>query len=235
MVNFFHCGGGKGRKRASEAAVNSRPEAKRGRPAAAAKPARSGATASRGSAMPSMVVCARFRCREAGGVRGCEVDDQPDGRHRFESDPPDAEAADFDQPGKRRRGAHQQAAVARLDIERGRRRPSAQRAECLALPLAADPRPVAICRRRRVRGSAPLSLRSERRRRGLLESLFVVKAAPRSLTAPLPPCGGGLGRGVGYSRKRLPLTPLPINAGLPALIDLPRKGGGEERLRRGRC
>jgi hypothetical protein len=47
--------------------------------------------------------------------------------------------------------------------------------------------------------------------------------------------GGGGGGGGGAppppkpQNKRVQFTPLPINAGMPALIDLPRKGGGKEK------
>jgi len=44
----------------------------------------------------------------------------------------------------------------------------------------------------------------------------------------LPPCGGGLGRGVCRKESVREFTPLPTAL---CAVDLPRKGGGKERLR----
>ena len=44
----------------------------------------------------------------------------------------------------------------------------------------------------------------------------------------LPPCGGGLGRGVSYEHG-VKVTPLPTAFADASAVDLPRKGGGEER------
>ncbi len=44
----------------------------------------------------------------------------------------------------------------------------------------------------------------------------------------LPPCGGGLGRGVSRSLARREATPLPTALACAHAVDLPLKGGGEE-------
>jgi hypothetical protein len=49
-----------------------------------------------------------------------------------------------------------------------------------------------------------------------------------------PPLRGRVRERGSNKRRHLWSTPLPINAGEPALIDLPRKGGGDARRDRGR-
>ena len=63
-----------------------------------------------------MLVFAGLRTRIPGGVRGGQIHDQADHRHRLVGQAPDAEAADFEHAGERRGRAHQQAAGASLDI-----------------------------------------------------------------------------------------------------------------------
>jgi hypothetical protein len=45
----------------------------------------------------------------------------------------------------------------------------------------------------------------------------------------LPPCGGGSGRGVSRGLRAFKMTPLPTAFASASAVDLPRKGGGEER------
>ena len=45
----------------------------------------------------------------------------------------------------------------------------------------------------------------------------------------LPPCGGGLGRGVSDDFSVCEFTPLPTAYASASAVDLPHKGGGEER------
>ena len=47
----------------------------------------------------------------------------------------------------------------------------------------------------------------------------------RTPRGSLPPCGGGVGRGVRKSACRCKHTPLPITL---RALNLPRKGGGED-------
>ncbi len=44
----------------------------------------------------------------------------------------------------------------------------------------------------------------------------------------LPPCGGGLGRGVCFRFKARGFTPLSTACADASAVDLPRKGGGKE-------
>jgi len=68
--------------------------------------------------------------------------------------------------------------------------------------------------------------------------MFAMFAHERAAAASLPPCGGGMGRGVlgtaGVIRTpRFPIrTPLPARA-LRARADLPHKGGGVRSQRAG--
>ena len=82
------------------------------------------------------------------GIRsaGCaEVDDQPDHRERLERNPPDAEPAHLEQAGELLRPAAPAAGRARLDMERGRRRPAARTAT--SRPAASSSAaPAATCR-----------------------------------------------------------------------------------------
>ena len=57
--------------------------------------------------------------------------------------------------------------------------------------------------------------------------LVSVESCTAYSVGPLPPCGGGLGRGVSTKREAMLFTPLPINARGRAFIGLPRKGGGD--------
>jgi hypothetical protein len=45
----------------------------------------------------------------------------------------------------------------------------------------------------------------------------------------LRPCGGELGRGVNCAFDVSKITPLPTADACASTVDLPRKGGGEER------
>jgi hypothetical protein len=51
----------------------------------------------------------------------------------------------------------------------------------------------------------------------------------RALSTSLPPCGGGLGRAVAKRHAIHRVTPLPT---MLRIVDLPHKGGGDDKWRR---
>ena len=88
--------------------------------------------------------------RKPFGVLGSQIDDQADSGDGFVIKPANAEPANFDQAGERGGGPHQQAPVMRLDVNPV----VADQAREGQGRFAAPPMRAAICRRRRVRGSA---------------------------------------------------------------------------------
>ncbi len=187
MVNFFNPGAGAGvSPDGGPRSIGRRGESLR-YASTMAKGGMPGATASRGRVTPSMLVFLGLRTRIPVGVRGGQIHDQRDRRHRLVRQAPDAEAADFEHAGQRRGRTHQQAAGAGLDMKRGRPPPAARRAARLARPPAAAPRPIAICRSRLARGSARPSGRRERRRRGWWSFL-----SPTCVLNPFIPAKAGI-------------------------------------------